>query len=62
MKKYQVEFNDFDKGYTTPIDTIVVPDGYTAEDYIRDCKDNADEDWNEMLSHGSITLFELSED
>jgi hypothetical protein len=28
---------------------VTASDDYTAEDYIRDCAENADDDWNEML-------------
>ena len=54
--KYTVAFHDCRNGATSYIDNIEAPEGYTAEDYIRDCKSNADDDWNEMLTHGEVTL------
>lgn len=59
MKKYEVNFTDYETGATSPIDTIVKPDGYTPEQYIADCKTNADDEWNEMLKNGEITLVEI---
>lgn len=59
MKKYQVEFLD-ENGATSPIDIINVPEDYTAEDYIKDCNDNADPEWCEMLKHGKVNLIEVT--
>ena len=43
----------------SPIDTIIAPTGYTAEDYISDCQGNADDDWCEMLKAGDVRLVEI---
>ena len=59
MKKYEVDFTDNNTGVTSAIDTITAADNYTAEDYIKDCNDNADTDYIEMLKNGTITLCEL---
>lgn len=58
MIRYTVEYTDPSTGATSPVDTITAPEGYTAADYIRDCKANADDAWNEMLEAGSIDLIE----
>lgn len=58
--KYQVDFLDYSTGATSPIDTITAPEGYTPEMYIEDCKKNADDDWNEMLTGGKVTLTEIT--
>lgn len=58
MKKYQVNFTDYDTGAESAIDTIVKPEGYTADQYIKDCKANADDEWNNMLANGEVTLEE----
>ena len=55
MQKYEVNYTD-SSGSTNPIDTIIKPKGYTAEQYMEDCKENADDEWNEMLSAGSARL------
>lgn len=55
MNKYEVNYTD-NSGVTSPIDTIIKPEGYTAEQYMEDCKENADDEWNEMLSAGSVRL------
>lgn len=57
--KYQVEYYDPSNGATSPIDVIEKPEGYTAEDYIADCAKYADDEWNEMLEAGSVTLIEV---
>lgn len=57
--RYQVEYTDPDTGATSPIDTINARAGYTADDYIRDCDENADSNWCEMLHRGTVTLQEL---
>ncbi len=61
MKKYEVNYTDYETGATSPIDTVIRPDGYTAEQYIKDCADNADADWNEMLNGGTVTLAEIDD-
>ncbi len=62
MKKFEVDFTDNRNGSTSAIDTIIVADNYTSDDYIRDCKENADDDWNEMLANGQITLVEVEDE
>lgn len=59
--KYEVDFHDRRNGATSAIDTIDAPEGYTAEDYVKDCRENADDDWNEMLGHGEVTLIPVME-
>lgn len=54
--KYQVNFYDYENGATSEIDVIEARKGYTAEEYIEDCSHNADDEWNEMLKHGLISL------
>lgn len=56
MKKFIVEFYNFEDGATSPIDNITAADDYTADQYLADCKENADDSWNEMLEHGQVTL------
>ena len=58
-KAYLVEFHDNRNGATSAIDLVAEEDGYTADDYIEDCKSNADDVWNEMLTHGEVILHEL---
>lgn len=57
---YEVRFYDYMNGTTSSIDTIEAEVGYTAEEYIEDCKQNADEAWNEMLKHGEVSLIETT--
>lgn len=60
--RYIVWVTDMNTGATSPMDNIEAPDGYTADDYIADCKCNADEAWNEMLRNAdTITLEEVTE-
>lgn len=54
--KYQVNFKNYETGATSEIDVIEARKGYTAEEYVDDCLHNADDDWNEMLEHGKVTL------
>ena len=61
MKQYQVDYTDSRMGATSPIDTITAPEGYTAADYIRDCNENADPEWCEMLKAGSVQLIQIDE-
>lgn len=58
-KAYEVEFRDDRNGAISSIDTIFADGNYTAEDYIEDCMLNADDEWNEMLSHGEVILHEI---
>lgn len=59
--KFMVNFYDPETGATSPIDNIEEAEGYTAEQYIEDCKSNADDDWNKMLASGTVTLVEVDE-
>ncbi len=59
MQKYEVDITYYSNGATSAIDTITAPTGYTAEDYISDCERNADDDWNEMLKTGDISLVAI---
>ena len=61
MTKYEVDFYDYTNGATSPIDTIEAPEGYTAEDYIRDCESNADQEWVDMLKNGDVTLVPVED-
>lgn len=62
MKKFKVDFTDEVTGTTSPIDNIVARDDYTANDYINDCLDNADDDWCNMIQNGTISLVEIKEE
>ena len=57
MKRYEVNITI--NGVTSEIDTITVADNYTAEDYVRDCEENADSEWCEMLRTGDVTIIEI---
>lgn len=59
--EYVVQYTDPDTGAESPIDLIVAPDGYTAEEYVRDCAENASDEWNQMLQRGSVRL-EVNDD
>lgn len=59
MKKYQVDYTNYDNRTTSAIDTITAPDDYTAEQYVEDCIKNADTEWAEMVVNGHITLTEV---
>ena len=61
MRKYEVNYYDPSNGATSAIDTVEAPEGYTAEDYIKGCLDNADEEWNEMLAKGEVSLVDVTE-
>ena len=62
MRKYEIDFYDKRNGATSPIDTVEAPAGYTAEQYIEDCKKNADKDWNDMLAEGEVTVIDLCQE
>lgn len=61
MKKYEILFTDGRTRATSPIDTIFKGDGYTAEQYIADCRENADDDWNTMLAGGTVSVIVAEE-
>lgn len=58
MRKYQVNLTET-TGATSAIDIITAADGYTAEQYVKDCNANADDDWCNMVNSGIITLEEV---
>ena len=53
---YKIIFNDFEDGDDVVIDIINGPIGYTAEDYIRDCREQMSPRWNDMLDHGTVRV------
>lgn len=59
MKEYVVEYTDPETGATSPIDNFTAEDGYTAEQYIKDCDKNADDEWCKMLHSGTVELVEV---
>lgn len=59
--KYEVNFTDYNTGATSAIDTVIGPQDYTADQYIRDCRENADDEWNELFELGEITLIAIDE-
>ena len=59
--KYQVNITDYENGATSAIDTIEAPEGYTAENYIKDCEANAEDEWIEMLKSGTVTIEPVEE-
>lgn len=48
--KYIVYLTDSTTGAASPIEE------YTAADYVRECRENADPEFCEMLEHGEIKL------
>lgn len=56
---YTVEYTDPETGATSPIDIIRATGEYTAENYIDDCNENADQEYCEMLNRGEIKLVEM---
>lgn len=65
MRKYQVDVTHRDDMgfaiYTEPMDIVEAPEGYTAEDYIRDCERNADDDWVKMLHEDDVELTDVTD-
>lgn len=59
--KYTVEFYDHSNGATSAIDNIEAPEGYTAEQYVDDCRKNAADEWVQMLEAGEVTLFPIED-
>lgn len=59
--KYTVEYTNPSTGAKAPVDTITAPKGYTADDYIRDCRENADPEWIAMIETGEINLVPVDD-
>lgn len=59
---YEVNYRDPETGATSPIDTVIAPDGYTPEDYTRDCVKNADPEWTDMVLKGEIILILITDE
>lgn len=55
-KTYIANYTDPATGTTSSIDTFEAPEGYTAEQYIKDCDIYADSEYCEMLHKGTVTL------
>lgn len=55
MMKYQINYTI--NGTTSEIDTVyTVDENYTADQYIKDCEANADQEWIDMIQDGEITV------
>lgn len=59
MKKYEVNYYDYNTGAESPIDVITVDDDYTVEDYINDCNENMEEPWD--TENGEIVFYEIED-
>lgn len=53
---YKIIFRAFESSEDDVIDIINGPIGYTAQDYIRDCKEQMSPRWNDMLDHGTVRV------
>lgn len=53
---YKIIFRDFASDNDDVIDIINGPVGYTAQDYIRDCKEQMSPEWNDMLRRGTVRV------
>lgn len=60
--KYEVSIRYHINGATSAIDTVEAEAGYTADQYLADCRENADEEWNALLAQGDVFLVEIDED
>lgn len=58
--KYQINFTDRN-GVTSAIDTVEGP-AFTAEEYIEGCRENADQEWIDMLESGTVTVERIEVD
>lgn len=54
---YEIDYTSPETGATSPIATVNAPEGYTADDYIKGCDENADDEWCEMIHRGTITAI-----
>ena len=59
--EYVVQYTDPDTGATSEVDNIVAPENYTADEYLQDCRENASDEWNQMLQRGTVRLLEVDE-
>lgn len=57
MMWYKIMYTDLQQGFITEIDRVYGPVGYTAEDYRRDCREQSSPEWNDMVSHGKISVY-----
>ena len=56
---YIVYLTDSKTGATSPIDNITTDAGYTADQYVKECEENADPEWIELLHSGEVTMEEV---
>lgn len=61
MKKFEVNYHDYETGATSAIDNIEVVEGYTAQDYLRDYKENCDAGLENIYDNGEILFFEIED-
>ena len=59
--KYQINYTDNRTGATSEIDTVHENPGFTAEDYLASCRKYADQEWNDMLDAGTVTVLNVTE-
>lgn len=60
--KFEVEYYDYENKYTTCLEIINARADYTVEQYVKDCAENADDDWNEMLANGRVSLRPIEDE
>ena len=59
--RYEVRFTDSATCAVSPIETVTATADYTADDYVRDCMENADSDWCDMLRSGTVSLVRIDD-
>ena len=60
MRRYLIQLTV--NGTTSDIDNVNASEGYTADQYMEDCRENADDDWLEMISLGEIRVIDVTEE
>lgn len=56
MTKYDVTLRDAKTGHERKLETIIRINNYDADDYIRDCDRDYDDEWCEMIKEGEIII------
>ena len=54
---YQIDFTDSNTGATSPIDVVHTDnDSYTAAEYIKNVRENANSEYIDMVTCGTISV------
>lgn len=61
LHQYQVEITYYENGATSAIDQVYEEEGFTAEQYVKNCEKWSDKEWVELIHSGDVEIIDVTE-